>query len=691
MPLLVYRPRNYDQTHEREEFRNLCGLLKERYGTSPNEMCIFIGNYNIGDVELDGIIIKDEGVVIVEFKDYGGKITAVENGDWVSDEGGQKYVVKGGSGRKNPYTQAKINRNACRPILSETGAFTPQQVNRLVSMIVFHRPTVIENKISPHIKWLRVCDEKGFIDDLDLIVSPDCDLQKEDFSRIIERLALDTEWLDVRYSNVEVLKDMNVELQDAPNAEEIVFPQEKKPEPFLKEQPVTDEKDSPDALPICQLDESKGTFVSYMEHVFSALGISERFEVIDIKNNQAPSWVEALHPTNEFLVASACPAFKNKLERFLSRPVFERDGIVYWFDGEPLATRVNSILSSPSPEQQLQVASTLPKNGLKTATRLPSWLDHLIFDEMGGRWNADHEKFESNLLASKEDNLVYLGTYFPRSYADAFCVFDDVFSLESFRPHLERKTSLSILSIGCGTGGDVIGLLTALLRNFTHFNEISVYVIDGNTNALSILKTVFDRFCIATRCNAHLSISQKVIDGFSTEILSDWSEQKYDFIVSSKMIGEIISAGNGVNDNSYYDFCKTFLPLLTTFGLCLILDVTTKSPHTPLFFPHMMSAQVNSFLREEDSFEVLIPVCCSQFGRKCMEPRCFQQKEFCVSHSRRNSDKCRVTYRLIARKEFGQSIRLAFQDKKMSVFEGTVCPFTIGFEGEADPYVIGGE
>ena len=78
MPLLVYRPRNFDQTHEREEFRNLCGLLKERYGTSPDEMCIFIGNYNIGDVELDGIIIKDEGVAIVEFKDYGGKITAVE-------------------------------------------------------------------------------------------------------------------------------------------------------------------------------------------------------------------------------------------------------------------------------------------------------------------------------------------------------------------------------------------------------------------------------------------------------------------------------------------------------------------------------------------------------------------------------------------------------------------------------------
>ena len=216
MPLLVYRPRNYDQTHEREQYRDLCVLLKERYSSSPNELCIFIGNFNIGDVELDGIIIKDEGIAVVEFKDYGGNITAVENGDWISEERGQRVIIKGGSGRKNPYLQAKINRNACRPILSETGALTPKQANRLASLIVFHRPATIDNKISPHIKWLRVCDEQSFIDELDLIVSSDCDLEKEDFERIIDRLALNPEWLDVRYSNSEVL---NSKIEDSVDEE----------------------------------------------------------------------------------------------------------------------------------------------------------------------------------------------------------------------------------------------------------------------------------------------------------------------------------------------------------------------------------------------------------------------------------------------------------------------------------------
>ena len=689
MPLLVYRPRNYDQTHEREEFRNLCVLLKERYFASPGEMCIFIGNYNIGDVELDGIIIKNEGIVVLEFKDYGGSITASENGDWISVENDVRSIVKGGAGRKNPYTQARINRNASRPIFVERGAFTQKQVERLASMIVFHRPAEIENKVSSRIKWLRICDERSFIDELDLIVSPNCDLQLEDFARIIDRLTLDPDWLCVRYSNVEVLKDINVEALKSQTSEEMVLFPDKDPAPVFEEGPIPDDKLSPAPNPVIhQQDESQQTFVSYMEHVFSALGISGRFEVIDVKNNSVPSWVESSQATNEFLVAAACTGFKKKIEKFLSRPVFERDGIIYWFDGEPLGRHLESVQSVPTPERIERPESRLTQNQLKTFTRLPSWLDHFIFEELNGRWDADHEKFESNILSTQDDNLVYLGTYFPRSYADTFCIFDNLFSVDSYHSSLEQKDSIRILSVGCGTGGDIIGLLNALLRNFTHFCDISVFAIDGNSYALSILESVIERFRVTTRCNAHLYVRRTIIDSFSTDCLSDWPVQKFDFIVSSKVIGEIISGGNGTRDNAYYDFGKTFLPKLSASGICLILDVTTKPLHTSLFFPHLMSEQLNRLMREEVDFEMLVPICCSHFGSICRNTRCFQQKEFSISHSRKSSDKCRVAYRLIARKEFSHGLGIVFQEKKMSVYEGAVCPYTKSFEGEVDPYKL---
>ena len=686
MPLLVYRPRNYDQTHEREEFRNLCALLQERYASSPDEMCIFIGNFNIGDVELDGLIIKDEGVAVVEFKDYGGRITAAENGDWISEEGGQRSVIKGGSGRKNPYTQAKINRNACRPILSETGALTTKQASRLASMIVFHRSSSIENRISPHIKWLRVCDEKSFIDELDMIVSSDCDLQKEDFDRIIERLALDPDWLCVRYSNTDVLEGMRTGIDDFESLKDpIKEPQAPVFEPLLETKteevsfPRENESNSP--LP---------TFRSYLQQVFTALGIKTGFEVFDIRSSDVPDWLNRSRATNEYLVVSACHEFKSKLEHFLYKKIFEHEGQIYWFDGDSISASSFPQVISPSDFSESLVEDEVESrfHGLKVSTRLPAWLDKLIYDELGARWQSDCHKFESNLKSTAEDNLVYLGTYFPRSYADAFCIFDDLFSNEVYRKKLLHQSSISVLCVGGGTGGDVIGLLTSLLKHFSNLKEVSLNVIDGNEYALSLLDLIVKRFASTTKTNVCLTAKQMVIEDFSAVDTGAFGDGKFDFIMSCKMISEIISGGKGTCDNAYYDFGKRFLPELSDNGVCLILDVTTKAEHLPVFYPKMLSAQINQLIRDKSEYGIIIPVCCGQYGSRCTNQQCFQQKEFTVLHSKKAGDKCRVTYRLLARKSLAEQILDFTKGKRMLVYGTTACSYTDAFEESADPYTL---
>lgn len=691
MPLLVYRPRNFDQTHEREQFRNLCILLKERFYSSPEETCIFIGNYNIGDVELDGIIIKDDGIILVEFKDYGGNITATENGDWISESNGEKSTIRGGSGRKNPYLQAKINRNASKPVLAESGAFSSKQLERISSLIVFHHPTKINNLISPRIKWLRICDEQGFIDEVDLIATPNCDLQRDDYRKIIDRLALDSDWLCVRYSNVEVLKEEKTEskhtlIQDVPlvrseivltqNAEIIDNPNEEKP------------LDSPISI---QAEEAQKDFVSYVEKVFSALGISGRFIVIDLKNNTIPPWVKPSQPTNEFLVATTCVAFKNKLKRFLFKPVYEQEGVLYWFDGEPLgesfAPRHEQDVGNSTGKETITECIENPYQ-LKTSTRLPLWLDNLIYEDCKARWESDPHKFEANLLSSLSDNLVYLGTYFPRSYADAFCIFENLFSVDAYKAILDKKESLNILSIGCGTGGDAIGLMTGLVKHFSHLKNINFYAIDGNDFALDLFKKVFDRFCEVSKIDSHLFVKREVIEDFSKIELDPWSVEGFDFILSSKMIGEVISAGKGSLDNSYYIFGKRFLPELSIDGVCLILDVTTKPSHSSLFYPQLMSEQLNRLIREEMTFKIISPLCCSKYSNQCYDTKCFQQKEFSISHSKKLGDKCRVSYRIIARQELVDHILVIDGDQRMSVSETNVCSFTRDFDTEVDPYVL---
>lgn len=58
--------------------------MKARFAESDS-FYLMIGNYNIYDREFDAIIIKQDAVIAIEFKNYGGNIVACENGNWTSN------------------------------------------------------------------------------------------------------------------------------------------------------------------------------------------------------------------------------------------------------------------------------------------------------------------------------------------------------------------------------------------------------------------------------------------------------------------------------------------------------------------------------------------------------------------------------------------------------------------------------
>lgn len=59
------------------------------------------------------------------------------------------------------------------------------------------------------------------------------------------------------------------------------------------------------------------------------------------------------------------------------------------------------------------------------ASDLPEWLDNYIFNILNAKYSPDHVRFEYNLNLSKEEVLIYLGTYFPRSYIEINSLFTD--------------------------------------------------------------------------------------------------------------------------------------------------------------------------------------------------------------------------------------------------------------------------
>ena len=201
MGLLVYKFSEYDHTAEREQYRSLCKQLYSHFASSQ-ELCIFIANYNIFDSELDGIIIKQDAIICVEFKNYGGKVIATDNGDWKQDDG---TIIKGGS-RKSVYQQARINRSALKNGFKDGGILPSKVLRDVATLVVFHQPISIQNNLSPKTQsWLHIADESTFMEKVCDITNVNMALENEDMYELMSKLNLVEEYLDKEYSDYEVL------------------------------------------------------------------------------------------------------------------------------------------------------------------------------------------------------------------------------------------------------------------------------------------------------------------------------------------------------------------------------------------------------------------------------------------------------------------------------------------------------
>jgi SAM-dependent methyltransferase len=385
----------------------------------------------------------------------------------------------------------------------------------------------------------------------------------------------------------------------------------------------------------------------HVSTIFSELQITESFEVLECESDILPEWTNQILLTHEFLICCGQLSDKKKLQNFLGKELYQLENIVYWFDGEKIAEIEKTELELPETEIEESPIET-KFECLKTKTSLPSWLDDFIFNQLNALYAPDFERFDYNLDLTEEENKKYLGTYFPRSYAESFCIFDNIFQNIKFQKTVFQKESLNILSVGCGTGGDLIGLLAVIEKYCDKNTTLNIWAVDGNKNALDILTRIVEAFKATTNKKINLNVLNFV---FSTETgqyttKDEIKAREYDFVLSFKMITEIISAGKGIADNSYFHFLKTFVPLLSDNGLCVLLDVTTKQDHCNTYNPILLNSQANKALRDLENYKTILPLSCSLHETSCFAT-CFTQQFFFFFYSQRANDISQVAYRII--------------------------------------------
>lgn len=785
MPLLVFRPTLFENTAENLQFRYLCEELRKRIAYSDihnnPEVCLFVGNFNFAEKEFDAFLIKRNAIILIEFKNYGGKIS-ISNNEWKVEHAGQVGIIKGGSGGKTPLEQVRLNRNAFIRNLVNSGTLTSEQAHKVASLVVFNHNSEITNKLRLNIQtWLNICDNRSFFGVVESIVNKDFDFSATDLKRIAEQIVIDDDYIVEEFSDMDFLHTWNSPTLLNEYSKflrgEIIFSPEPDPIPetqWPKAPNHQSEVDYPKNIdyPIieqsCDIPQSISNFVqqivdsalpgvsyiitdcsncnpivdfpikeqflvkiysnsnkdkerlfkflgrpiysdaehiywtlgeqinpptrltnniplgseshtpvveelkTHINQIFQALSLSIDYYVYDCLSESLPKWANHITHRRQFFICAPLIENINKLKSFIGKDINICEEWMYWHDGDEISGLKINLPSTPH-------AYT---NELKTHTRLPSWLDDYIFKTLHGIYAPDHERFDYNLDLTKLELQKYLGTYFPRSYSEAFCIFDNLFLNANFNSLYKDQRSINIAAIGCGTGGDLLGLLTVLDKYSDLEREINIFAVDGNQEALKILNKIVYRYKQVTRKSVTLETFHYIFNNINSfDINNIGANVTFDFILCSKMICEVMATENPSNNNAYYDYTKKFLPLLNKRGIFYLLDVTTRQKHST-YNPVLMNMQVQDALRNLEGFSVISPIPCFFFNRIC-DKQCFYQKTFYITHTQSSYDKSKVAYKLIARKEVAEIISSTYRrNARYLIHNDNICPNTQRCDGE---------
>ncbi len=236
----------------------------------------------------------------------------------------------------------------------------------------------------------------------------------------------------------------------------------------------------------------------------------------------------------------------------------------------------------------------------------------------------------TNIDDDKAKTLNYLGTYFPRSYAEAYSIFSGYF--QNNKSDFNPKEELSIFDFGSGTGGEIIGLLTVLDEQFPNLKKVRIVALDGNQYALRQYEKIIEKFKNHVRIEIENRQAPIMIDDFyDLGILESVLEEKFDIIISFKAICEFVTKQQFEMQNPYKHIAKFLFPKLNDKGLMMLEDVTTYNDISQEWLPKMMDKGLT-----DASFKIV-------------KQNNGYNQTYLITHSHKHDDKSKVAWRIIKR------------------------------------------
>ena len=182
----------YSHTHENQIWNKLINVLKAEYSTSKENVYL-IGNLIAEGHELDALFIKEDSIVVIDFKNYGGALKVSENDPWTASG------VEINSGRKNPLAQLSDNKYAVLDVLKKK---LPDDyanwinLGHIAALVLFHQDIIYDisntrNDLSQSVSmWFHITDFNRVTQTLDEITSKQTSIKGERAAILFEALGV---------------------------------------------------------------------------------------------------------------------------------------------------------------------------------------------------------------------------------------------------------------------------------------------------------------------------------------------------------------------------------------------------------------------------------------------------------------------------------------------------------------------
>ena len=229
---------------------------------------------------------------------------------------------------------------------------------------------------------------------------------------------------------------------------------------------------------------------------------------------------------------------------------------------------------------------------------LPTWLDEQLKRASQQQSTAGGSNVQSSCDGTDTFwKVAYQIRYFPRTLCETFFIFDQAFK----HSEAQFKEIINILSLGCGSGGDIIGLLMAIEANFEKKVKVSIVAYEINDNAYQCFLNNLEQ---AKKTLKKVEVVNNVVRKNDPILLKDDESLQvdtsthFDYVLCSKMVNEImrgelkdavrnwdgetdikpiiINLQNNRFNTIYRTLLEEVTPVINDNGYCLISDLTDK-------------------------------------------------------------------------------------------------------------------